>query len=151
MSYEFNMNNYEESTGGDYKVLPAGEYEMLCDKMEMTTSKAGDPMLKATFIVLGGEFDGRLIFDNYLLTHKVGQQRVRQLGEKGFGLDLNAQPDDFVGKQGIAVIKIKKEIYNGEEKEKNVVSYWKTKGETPPPATQSKTKGSEQKKSTPWG
>lgn len=54
--------------GGSYKEVPFGEYEVAIDKMELTASKAGDPMVSVWFkIVSDGEYKGSRIFMNQVV------------------------------------------------------------------------------------
>lgn len=57
-----NKDNY-----GEYKEVPLGEYEVKVNKMELTTSKKGDPMLSIWFKILDGEYKNSLIFYNQIL------------------------------------------------------------------------------------
>ena len=50
--------------GGSYKEVPFGDYEVAIDKLELTASKAGDPMVSVWFKVVDGEFKGSRIFMN---------------------------------------------------------------------------------------
>lgn len=54
--------------GASFKDVPHGQYEVKVDKMELITSKAGDPMVSIWFKVLEGEFKGSLIFFNQVVT-----------------------------------------------------------------------------------
>jgi len=54
--------------GGNFKDVPHGDYEARIEKLELTTSKAGDPMLTCWFKVLAGEYDGSMIFYNQVVT-----------------------------------------------------------------------------------
>ena len=54
--------------GGSYKEVPFGEYEVAIDKLELTASKAGDPMVSVWFKVVDGEFKGSRIFMNQVVT-----------------------------------------------------------------------------------
>ena len=59
----------ENNTGGDYKEIPHGNYEVAIAKLELDTSKKGDPMVKVWFkIVSDGEYKGSLIFMNQVIT-----------------------------------------------------------------------------------
>ena len=54
--------------GGSYKEVPFGEYEVAIDKLELTASKAGDPMVSVWFkIVSEGEYKGSRIFMNQVV------------------------------------------------------------------------------------
>lgn len=64
-------------TKTEFAPLEAGEYLMRMQRISETTSKAGNPMIKASFQVIkrvGGEADekgvkNRLVFENFLLEH----------------------------------------------------------------------------------
>lgn len=59
----------ENNTGGNYKEIPHGNYEVAITKLELDTSKKGDPMVKVWFkIVSDGEYNGSLIFMNQVIT-----------------------------------------------------------------------------------
>lgn len=54
---------------GTYKEVPHGKYEVAVNKMELTASKKGDPMVTIWFkIVADGEYKGSLIFFNQVIT-----------------------------------------------------------------------------------
>ena len=55
--------------GASFKDVPHGEYEVKVDKMELTASKAGDPMVSIWFkIVSDGEYKNNRIFYNQVIT-----------------------------------------------------------------------------------
>lgn len=54
--------------GGEYVEVPHGDYEVAVQKLELTTSKKGDPMVTIWFKVLAGEYEGSLIFMNQVVT-----------------------------------------------------------------------------------
>jgi len=54
--------------GNSFKEVPHGQYEVKIDKMELTASKAGDPMVSIWFKVLDGEYKGSRIFYNQVIT-----------------------------------------------------------------------------------
>lgn len=49
---------------GDFDPVPAGEYRAMIVDSEIKPSKAGDNMLKLTWKIDGGEYDGRLVWQN---------------------------------------------------------------------------------------
>ena len=58
-----------ENGSGTYKEVPHGKYEVAVNKMELTASKKGDPMVSIWFkIVSDGEYKGSLIFFNQVIT-----------------------------------------------------------------------------------
>lgn len=58
----------EENSGGDFKEVPHGKYEVAITKLEPTESKKGDPMVSVWFKVTNGEYKGSLIFMNQVIT-----------------------------------------------------------------------------------
>ncbi|MFD2046034.1 DUF669 domain-containing protein [Ornithinibacillus salinisoli] len=61
---EADVKDVEENGGGDYQDVPEGQYEVAVEKMELTESKKGDPMLTIWFSILEGEFEKQKIFYN---------------------------------------------------------------------------------------
>ena len=57
-----------ENGTGNYKEVPHGNYEVSINKLELTSSKKGDPMVTIWFkIVSDGEYKGSLIFMNQVV------------------------------------------------------------------------------------
>lgn len=52
-----------EKGGGDYPEIPDGQYEVEVSKMELGSSKKGDPMLVVWFTILEGEFKNSKLFN----------------------------------------------------------------------------------------
>lgn len=69
----------EKNGGGDYKEVPVGQYEVKVDKMELTESKKGDPMVSIWFKVLAGDYKGSLIFFNQVITQGFQIHTVNKL------------------------------------------------------------------------
>lgn len=57
-----------KENGGDFKEVPHGTYEVSINKLELTKSKKGDPMVSVWFKILTGEYKGSLIFMNQVIT-----------------------------------------------------------------------------------
>lgn len=57
-----------QENGASYKDVPHGDYEVKIDKLELTASKADDPMVTIWFKVLTGEYKGSRIFMNQVIT-----------------------------------------------------------------------------------
>lgn len=53
---------------GDYEEVPYGKYEVKINKLELTQSKKGIPMLSVWFEIINGKNEGRLIFMNQLVS-----------------------------------------------------------------------------------
>lgn len=58
----------QSNGGGDFKEVPHGRYEVSVNKLELTESKKGDPMVSIWFKILTGEYKGSLIFYNQVIT-----------------------------------------------------------------------------------
>lgn len=58
----------QQNDGGNFKEVPHGSYEVSINKLELTESKKGDPMVSIWFKVLTGEYKGSLIFYNQVIT-----------------------------------------------------------------------------------
>lgn len=65
---------------GDFEPVPDGKYEVEVEKLELTQSKKGDPMLSIWFKIIAGDYEGQRIFYN-----KVMQPQ----NEKAFGLQVH--------------------------------------------------------------
>lgn len=52
----------------NYKEVPLGKYEVRIEKMELTESKKGDPMVSIWFKILSGEYTNSLLFFNQVIT-----------------------------------------------------------------------------------
>lgn len=59
-----------EDTGGEFTLIPADVYDANIDALEMRTSAAGNEMIAVTYKLRGGEFNGRLLWDNVLTEHE---------------------------------------------------------------------------------
>lgn len=57
-----------QENGASYKDVPHGDYEVAIDKLELSESKAHDPMVIVWFKVLAGEYKGSYIFMNQVVT-----------------------------------------------------------------------------------
>lgn len=77
-SLVFNLNDVEE-TSGEFEVLPKGTYEAVVEEFEFTTSQAGSPMIKAVYTITDGEFEGRKIFDYYVLAGEAAKYALPKL------------------------------------------------------------------------
>lgn len=67
----------ENSSGGDYKEVPVGKYEVEVNKMECKlTKETKKPMVSIWFKILEGEFANSLIFYNGVLGEDWMRHRV---------------------------------------------------------------------------
>ena len=77
---EEDVKEVEENGGGGFAEIPDGEYEVAVEKMELTQSKKGDPMLTIWFEIIEGEFEGQRIFYNRVMQPQ---------NERAFGLQVH--------------------------------------------------------------
>lgn len=78
-----------ENGTGSFKEVPHGEYEVEVNKMELVSSKKGDPMVSIWFKVVSGEFKGSLIFFNQVITQGFQIHIVNELlRSMDSGLDI---------------------------------------------------------------
>lgn len=54
--------------GANYKEVPHGQYEVKIEKLELVSSKSGNPMVTCWMKVLVGDYKGSLIFMNQVIT-----------------------------------------------------------------------------------
>ena len=107
-----NLDYNLEDVQSDFTALPAGTYDARIESAEITNSQTGKPMLKVVWDITDGEFAGRKLWDNGVLS--VGW-RVKQYAdliglESGSALDT----DDFRGVEGLVEVVV--EEYNGEDR-----------------------------------
>lgn len=81
-NFGFDTAEYE-SSGGDYEVMPKGEYTLKATDCEMKKTKNGDgAYLAVTFEVVKGSFAGRKVWQNFNIhnpsdkAQKIGREQV---------------------------------------------------------------------------
>lgn len=79
-----------KENGGTREDVPKGTYEVKVEKMELTESKKGDPMLTIWFRILNGAFKNSVIFYNQVITQgfqiHLASEFLRSLES---GIDVN--------------------------------------------------------------
>lgn len=80
----FDLSGVDENASS-FEVLPKGTYNVIIDECELTEAKSsGAPMLAMKYVIDGGEYDSRVIFDYIVLGGKpkaieLGQQKLKKL------------------------------------------------------------------------
>ena len=80
--FGFDLKEYESSSTRDYSPIPKGEYTIKCTEAESKDTKSGGQMIAATFEVVGDQFDGRKIWNNFNIhnnsevAQKIGREQV---------------------------------------------------------------------------
>lgn len=72
------VKSVEANSKGEYKEVPEGDYEVKITKLELTQSKAGNPMVSCWFKVLTNEYKGSTIFMNQVLTNAFGIHKANE-------------------------------------------------------------------------
>lgn len=105
MAIRLDFSNIE---GGEFEPIPAGDYLVEIEKCEEKMSSSGNNMLAMTFNVVEGDYAGRKIFDNYVLTEKALwklKSLFVALGEDVDGI-LEFDPSDLIGQTFLATVSI---------------------------------------------
>lgn len=84
----------ENSTSNDFKEVPHGNYEVAITRLELAESKKGDPMVKAWFKVVSGEYKGSLIFMNQVITKGFQIHIIDEL-LRSLGTDIDIHFDSY--------------------------------------------------------
>ena len=86
----------------DFEPLPEGQYMARLTECELVKSSTGKDMLKITWSVIEGEFEGRRLWDNVVLSvdWKVKQYADLAGIESGSSLDT----DDFKGIEALLTV-----------------------------------------------
>lgn len=82
--------------GGNFKEVPLGDYEVSINKLELTLSKKGDPMLSCWMKILEGDYEGSMIFMNQVVTQgfqiHIANDFLRKLVD---GMDINVKFESY--------------------------------------------------------
>ena len=79
----------KENTGS-FKEVPVGKYEVSVDKMELSESKKGDPMVSIWFKIISGEYKNSRLFFNQVITQGFQIHIVNELlRDMDTGLDID--------------------------------------------------------------
>ena len=78
----------------EFEKVPHGEYEVKVDKMELKSSKKGDPMVSIWFTILEGKYKKSKLFLNQVITQGFQIHIVNEL-LKSMGTDLNIEFVDY--------------------------------------------------------
>jgi hypothetical protein len=73
------LSGYEPQ--GDFDPIPPGDYIIEVVDSDVSTSRAGNPMAKFTFEVVGPSHAGRKIWDHFVLNNEVALRRLKALAE----------------------------------------------------------------------
>lgn len=110
--------------------VPKGKYDVIIDEASMEESKSGGLYAKVKFKILGGEMDGKTLYNNYTVKHDNPKAQQIGLGQlkavaQATGADVSKQLNliDLVGGKLNATVGLKTDSFSGEER--NTISYVK--------------------------
>ena len=78
----------------EFEKVPYGEYEVKVDKMELKSSKKGDPMVSIWFTILEGKYKKSKLFLNQVITQGFQVHIVNEL-LRSMKTDLNIEFVDY--------------------------------------------------------
>ncbi|GEM_PF-3307665 len=121
----FDFSNDQDAQS--YDLIKEGSYSMIIQEVEEKTTKAFDKMLTFRFVVTEGDFKGRIVFENFLLTGNekavtIARSKLKsilKLSDRGLSI---SGPHEFVGIELACYIKTKKDDTYGD---KNIISSYK--------------------------
>lgn len=127
---DINFQQLMAEAGEGFQPIPPGPYTVECEKAEPTTSTSQKPQIKVTLRVLGGDHNGRKLFDQFTLT--AGNPAALGFffdNMAAFGLDRSffaglgqmANPMAYVAQMLLgrqANISVKMDTYQGVERNK---------------------------------
>lgn len=82
----------QEAGDSEYGALPADTYRVRVKEASATKSSNGNPMVKITFSVVGGPYDGRLVFTQIVFSENPNAMRftLRKLNALGITKEILA-------------------------------------------------------------
>ena len=86
---QFDDDFQSEATAerGDFESVPDGKYQVAVEKVELTQSSTGNPMLKWTLRILAPRFANRFLWRNSVFTHNTLKYVKTDLHLCGLDLD----------------------------------------------------------------
>jgi hypothetical protein len=64
----FDLSGVEEDKG--FEIMPKGDYEAIVDELTFGDSSSGNPMITVKYKIVAGEFEGRVVYDYWVLNGK---------------------------------------------------------------------------------
>lgn len=101
-------------TEDQYSPIPAGEYPLAINKVQRRQSKRGTgDMLNIEFVVTDGQYEGRRIYQNFLLWHTDSEIQKRHENDlkrilHGAGLMPKQSLDELSGRHLIGDVRVQK-------------------------------------------
>ena len=131
MSDTLDLQNREDSSQGDYDLIPRGRYPLKCIEAVQTISGAGNKMVTATLEITGDNYANRKLWDHFVWL-KSSSWKIAQVLDAGgspHANDPNLELEVFVrelqeGLSFSALVTIEKDK-DGKYKDKNAIGKFK--------------------------
>lgn len=97
------INFADVADTGDYAPIPDGDYVCQLTDIEIDRTKSGDEMWKLRWAVQGGEFAGRLLFDNLVFSERALSRVKLVCGVCGVDTsgEIDLEPTMLLDKQAL--------------------------------------------------
>jgi hypothetical protein len=110
-------------------IVPTGSYDVVCDDAVVKDTKSGGGQyINAKFRIVGGEYDGRTLFNMFNIANQnpkaveIGLSQLKSFMKAAGVTDLKLNSVlDLVGLRALAVVKVKTDDFG----EKSTISYFK--------------------------
>lgn len=143
-NFGFNVADDEYTSGGDFEVMPKGEYTLKATDAELKTTKKGDGQyLSVTFEVVKGQYTGRKVWQNFNISNpnekaeKIGREQVSGWA-RASGKPNAKDSDELLERPFNCNLDIEKGT--GGYSDKNIIKSFVT-GDSKPAATPAQSKG----------
>ena len=110
--FGFDLTDYV-SEDRNYNPIPKGDYALKCIDAELKATKSGGEMIAATFEIVGGEFNGRKVWNNFNIhnnsetAQRIGREQVAAWA-KAAGKPNASSFDELFDRKFMAQIDIEK-------------------------------------------
>lgn len=78
--FGFSPAEVDVNAQATYDPLPRGDYKMKCLDAELKDTKAGGQYIEAKFEVVGGEYDGRFVWNNFNIVN--ASEKAQNIGRQ---------------------------------------------------------------------
>ncbi len=133
----FNANQYDPVD--DYTPLPAGKYQTIITESELTLTAKGGYLVKLTYTVQDGEFQGRKLWSNHNIfnnspqAQEIGRREISRIAH-AIGRPAASDTDEFTHAEVQVTVIVKNDNQYGP---KNEIMVWKPAGNISPASYQS--------------
>jgi len=135
----YNPQEHEPDNGGEFELIPKGDYDAVIVASEIKETKAGNGhYLKLEVEILGPTHNGRKIWEQLNIDNpnkvavEIANRQLRSICDAvGMGNQMIRDSEELHDRP--LVVRIKHETYEGEQK--NFVAGWKSSGGASAPAS----------------